>query len=113
MLCALDGFRVYAGILDGDQVRELYRSAARPDAGEDFSTSGATAMLHGKVAAAAAETGLLRGYAGTCAWTQRSGPAAQILDPAAEQTEVTLPEIGEYVFRLTVATDMGNNYENN
>lgn len=105
---ALDGFRVYAGILNGDQVRELYRGAAKPDAGEDFSTAVATATLRGKIAASAAESGLLRGYAGTGLWTQISGPTAEIFDPAAEQTDVTLPEVGEYTFRLTVATDMGD-----
>jgi hypothetical protein len=104
----LDDFRVYAGILDGVQVRELFRGAAAPDAGTDFSVAGNTAVLRGTVAAAAAETGNLRGYAGTCAWTQVSGPAATITNPAAERTEVDLPEVGEYVFRLTVTTGMGD-----
>ena len=104
----LDDFRVYAGILDGVQVRELFRGAAAPDAGTDFSVAGQKAVLCGNVAAAAAETGNLRGYAGTCAWTQVSGPTATIANPAAERTEVELPEVGEYVFRLTVTTGMGD-----
>ena len=104
----LDDFRVYSGILDGNQVRELYRGAAAPDAGEDFSVAGQTATLHGRVAAAASDTGVLHGYAGTNVWTQIAGPTAQIADPAAEQTDVTLPEIGEYTFRLTVVTSMGD-----
>lgn len=104
----LDDFRVYAGILDGAQVRELFRGAAAPDAGEDFSVAGDVAVLRGHVAPAAAETGSLRGYAGTNVWTQMSGPAAVIANPAAERTEVTLPEAGEYVFRLTVTTCLGD-----
>lgn len=104
----LDDFRVYAGILDGTQVRELFRGAAAPDAGTDFSVAGSKAVLRGNVASAAAETGLKRGYAGICAWTQVSGPEATIANPASERTEVNLPEAGEYVFRLTVTTGLGD-----
>lgn len=38
-------------------------------------------------------------------WTQLSGPAATIASSSELQTEVTLPEEGNYVFNLTVTAD--------
>ncbi len=97
-------FRLYAGAMNADEVRMLYRGAAAVDAGVDETVSGARAVLKGTVGTDRGTPGAY-GYAGTVAWSLVSAPdggaAVEFLRPDNPVTEVTLPVEGTYVFRLT------------
>ena len=101
----VDEIRFYAGALTADEVKEVYRGAARVKAGDDFAVVGDRAVLRGEVASRAVEAGMPEGYAGSVRWELVSAPEggegvvfARSENPVCE---VTLPVEGEYVFRLT------------
>ena len=105
----LDDFRIYDGALSSNEVKRVYRGLAAISAGQDFTVTGASAVLAGTVGHQAEGT-LRKGYAGATDWSLVSAPeggeGAAILQPEAAQTSVTLPVAGEYVFRFTIS-DLG------
>ena len=105
----LDDFRIYDGALSSNEVKRIYRGLAAISAGQDFTVTGASAVLAGTVGNQA-EGGLRKGFAGATAWSLVSAPeggnGTSVLQPEATVTAVTLPVAGEYVFRLTI-TDLG------
>jgi len=103
----LDDIRMIDGALTADEVKALYRGAAKVDAGADFAVVGEKAVLKGAVADSSADFGIANGYAGTVSWELVSAPAggedAAIQQPGSAVTEVTLPVVGAYTFRLKTA----------
>lgn len=109
---AMCGMRLYAGMLTPEQVRDLACGPAKPDAGADFTVTADRARLCGRVADTANPKGGVRhGFAGTSRWLLKScpagGEAVEIVNPEAEATDVTLPVVGAYAFRLAVTSREG------
>lgn len=100
----LDDIRVYAGKLTAEDVLEVYRGAARVDAGEDFSVAGPRAELHGSVSPYS-ENRLSSGGLGEPIWALVSAPQGSegtvIENPKSLSTLVHLPADGTYVFALS------------
>ena len=107
----VDDLRLYKGVISTNTIRRLYRGAAAVNAGDDFTVADATAELHGEVGVSAPD-GIRTGYAGTPQWSLVSAPAggegAAIVQPNSPVTQITLPVVGSYVFRLSnVLDDVG------
>ena len=98
-----DDVRLYSRALDDDAILEIARGPAAISAGADFSVDGALAVLRGEVAAHGSDY-FRDGFAGSVHWMLVSAPQggedATIQTPASAVTAVTLPVVGEYVFRL-------------
>ena len=107
----VDDLRLYAGEIPSNTIVRLFRGAAAVNAGIDFSVADGTAELHGEIDSSAPE-GFRTGYAGVPRWTLVSAPTGgegvEILQPRRTTTQVKLPVVGEYVFRLSnVLEDVG------
>ena len=103
-----DELRVYKGAMTAAQVAKLYAGAPTVSAGTDFTVAADTATLHGYVGTDAADV-FRSGYSGKVAWSLVScpegGEGAAFVRPANAETEVTLPVVGTYVFRLSVTSE--------
>ena len=99
-----DEVKVFKGALTDVQVAEVFAGAVAVSAGQSFSTVEASAVLHGWIGANAGSFDRV-GYAGEVAWSLVSAPiggeSATIARPENAETEVTLPVVGAYVFRLS------------
>lgn len=99
----VDDVRLYSRALDDGAILEIARGPAAVSAGADFSVDGAAAVLRGEVAAHGSDY-FRDGFAGSVHWMLVSAPqggeGATIQTPASAVTAVTLPVVGEYVFRL-------------
>jgi hypothetical protein len=108
---AMDDVRIYAGALSDADVRTLYLLPPQPDVGADFAVARKDAVLTGNLADVF--TGGNSGnLGGSVEWSLVSAPegAAEgvvLGAPYALECPVTLPALGTYVFRLTVATSAG------
>lgn len=101
----IDDLRFYGTALTDEQVAALYRLPTAVSAGTDFSVAGADAELHGSVGTRS-EGGMAPGVTGDLTWTLVSAPDGaaadvSIANAASAVTAVTLPVVGEYVFRMT------------
>jgi len=105
---AMDTVRVYKGALDEKAVRQLYLAPAKAQAGADFTTARAVDVLRGRTDEKLTDT-VASALGGDATWSVVSAPAGAgtdlIVSPASLETAVNLPVLGDYVFRLTVATD--------
>ena len=104
-----DEVRCYAGALSADRIAKIYAGAPAVSAGKDFTVVADSAVLHGSVGTDAGD-GMRTGYSGdSVEWSLVSAPEGGedvvFARPASPVTEVTLPVAGEYVFRLSVASE--------
>ena len=101
----IDEIRMTEGALTADEVKALYRGAAKVDAGADFAVTGEKAVLRGEVASRGVDFGMQTGYAGAVRWNLVSAPdgGEDVVFARQENPvcEVTLPVAGVYVFRLS------------
>lgn len=99
-----DDFRFYDGALSETQVQAIYLSLPPVSAGADFTASAETVSLQGRLGDSS-ESALRLGFDAQVSWTLVSAPeggeSAAIEAPASVCTRVTLPVLGDYVFRLT------------
>lgn len=99
-----DDFRFFDGVLTEAQVLELYRGVPPVSAGTDFTAASERVALQGRVGDASGSP-LRLGFSAQVTWTLVSAPeggeAAAIETPGSAATRVTLPAVGDYVFRLT------------
>ena len=109
-----DEIRVYSGALSGERIAAIYSGASAVSAGTDFYTTGDTAVLRGRVGTDSGDP-FRSGYCGTVAWSLVSAPvggeSVAFARGANPETEVTLPVVGEYVFRLSVSTEGFERYD--
>ena len=104
-----DEVRCYAGALSADRIAKIYAGAPAVSAGNDFTVAVDSAVLRGSIGTDAGD-GMRAGYSGdSVEWSIVSAPEggedAVFASPASPVTEVTLPAAGEYVFRLSVASE--------
>jgi len=98
-----DDVRIYAGALTAEEIRAVYRGAAKPEAGADFAVASDVAELRGCVSDAAG-LAYRNGYAGNVRWSLVEAPAGadvMIVQPGSAVTAVALPVAGAYRFRLS------------
>ncbi len=101
-------FRIYNHALDEVIIREIARGPAAVSAGADFSVAGDTAILRGTVAPHGSDY-YADGFAGTFRWEAVSAPNGAtpvIHSPESAVTDVTLPVVGAYGFRLVSKADV-------
>lgn len=103
-----DDFRFYDGMLSETHVQEIYQSLPSVSAGVAFTHASDTVILQG-VVGGKNDNPLRFGSNVKLTWTLVSAPVggetAVIETPGSAATRVTLPVIGDYVFRLTVYND--------
>ncbi len=104
-----DDFRFYDGPLSEAQVLAIYRGVPPVSAGADFATASESATLQGLVGNSN-DNPLRFGSSAQLTWTLVSategGEAATIETTGSAFTRVTLPVVGDYVFRLTARSDV-------
>lgn len=104
----MDDVRLYDAPLSDKEILELYQNKPLSvDAGEDQTVYRDTTSLQGRLINT---NPFMRNLSSKITWSTVSAPAGDapvIQIPWLPATAVTLPEAGDYTFRLTTATELG------